>query len=36
MYGSRKPDCEAYTVTKIYKKGIDQKKNISTRPFRIY
>ena len=29
MYGSRKPDCEAYTVTKIYKKGIDQKKKIS-------
>ena len=22
MYGSRKPDCEAYTVTKIYKNGI--------------
>ena len=29
MYGSRKPDCEAYTVTKIYKNGIYLKKKIS-------
>ena len=29
MYGSRKPDCEAYTVTKVYKNGIDTKKRIT-------
>jgi len=29
MYGSRKPDCDAYTVTKIYKNGIYQKQKIT-------
>ena len=29
MYGSRKPDCEAYTVTKIFKCGKEYKQKIS-------
>jgi len=29
MYGSRKPDCDAYTVTKIYKNGIYEKQKIT-------